>query len=57
MGKDRPGATGGHFGAVPPQARIVFSLARVVPRKKVKGPVPLECILGLVPWPVPSKRE
>ena len=46
---------GGHFGSVPtqitscdPQARSVPSQARVVPRKKVTGPVPLEGISGPV---------
>ena len=56
----------GHFGAAPPitasalQARSVPPQAKIVPRKKVKGPVPLKRILGPV-FPkvllVPPKRE
>ena len=33
----------GAFGAVPPKLLLVTSLARVVPRKKVAGPVPAHC--------------
>ena len=51
MMQSRPGAAGGHFGGPTPPKITPCALPKsvLVPRKKVTGPVPLECILGPVP--------
>ena len=44
----RPGARGGIFGSCTPKSLLELLQARIVSRKKIKDPVPLECISGPV---------